>query len=95
MDKPKMYQNKVDKEFHNNKLVYVSYDNRNNYMKSDVRKKATSIINSNSFIYSKLVHIKIDDNIIMRKIIGIYNDNIVTIDNEYIPIDNIQDIYIW
>ena len=94
MDKPKMYQNKVDKEFHNNKLVYVSYDNRNNYMKSDVRKKATSIINSNSFIYSKLVHIKIDDNIIMRKIIGIYNDNIVTIDNEYIPIDNIQDIYI-
>ena len=94
MDKPKMYQNKVDKEFHNNKLVYVSYDNRNNYMKSDVRKKATSIINSNSFIYSKLVHIKIDDNIIMKKIIGIYNDNIVTIDNEYIPIDNIQDIYI-
>ena len=30
----------------------------------------------------------------MRKIIGIDHDNLVTIDNEYIPIESIQDIYV-
>ena len=96
-EKPKMYQNKVSKEFHNNKLVYTSFDKQNNdirYGTGDIRKKINEIINSNTFIYSKMVHIIIGNEVISRKIIGIYNNSLITIDNEYIPIDNIQDIYI-
>lgn len=100
--KPKMYQNKVNKEFHNNKSVYVSYEENNTISKdydkvvdsNIIRKKIDEIVNSNNFIYSKLVHIVIGNETITRKIIGIYNDNLVTIDNEYIPISNIKDIYI-
>ena len=101
MNKPKMYQNRVNKEFHNNKVVYTSFDKSNHLEKynevvdsNEIRKKINNIINSNSFIYSKLVHIVIGNEIILRKIVGLYNNNLVTIDNEYIPIDNIKDIYV-
>ena len=97
-DKPKMYQNRINKEFHNNRIVYTSFDKNNSglykYDTNDIRKKINDIISSNSFIYSKLVHIIIGNETITRKIIGVYNNNLITIDNEYIPIDNIQDIYI-
>lgn len=96
-EKPQMYQNRVNKEFHNNKIVYTSFDKNVNikqYTGDEIRKKINSIINSNSFIYSKLVHILINNETITRKIIGIYSNNLITIDNEYIPIDNIEDIYI-
>jgi len=98
-DKPKMYKNKIDKEFHNNKVVYMSSDKSNDKktisieQSSDVRKKINDIINSNSFIYRTRVNIVIGDEVISRKIIGVFNNNLVTIDNEYIPIDNIKDIY--
>ena len=95
-EKPKMYQNKINKEFHNNTLVYMS-NNQNNkntiYGINDIRKKINDIINSNSFIYYANVHIILDNDTIIRKIIGINNNNLVTIDNEYIPIENIKDIY--
>lgn len=95
-NKPKMYHNKIDKEFTNNKLVYTSFDKKNadNISSNDIRKKINDIVNADTFIYSKLVNIVIGNNIIKRKIIGIYNNNLITIDNEYIPIDNILDIYI-
>ena len=98
-DKPKMYQNKVNKEFHNNRMVYATYneeeatDNSINDI-NDIRKKISNIIESNNFIYSKLVNIVIGNDIIKRKIIGIYNNNLVTIDNEYFPLNNIKDVYV-
>lgn len=101
-EKPKMYQNRINKEIHNNKLVYSSFDNDNKINNiysevvdsNEIRKKINNIINSNNFIYSKMVHIVIGSEIITRKIVGLYNNNLITIDNEYIPIDNIKDIYI-
>ena len=96
-EKPEMYQNRVNKEFHNNKIVYTSFDKNvriKQYTGDEIRKKINNIINSNSFIYSKLVHIVINNETITRKIIGIYSNNLITIDNEYIPIDNIEDIYV-
>lgn len=94
-DKPKMYQNKISKEINNNRVIYMSNntDKKSNIGNSDIRKKINDIINSNTFIYSKRVNIVIGNDIISRKIIGIINNNLVTIDNEYIPIDNIYDIY--
>ncbi len=95
-DKPQMYHNKISKEFNNNKSFFASYERRinNKWDSSNIRKKIDEIINANTFIYSKLVNIVIDGVIIKKKIIGIFNNNLITIDNEYIPVDSIQDIYI-
>lgn len=95
-DKPKMYQNTLKKVFNNNKKIFVSYnDNNSNIVSSsnDIRKKINNIVNSNNFIYRTKVNIVIDNDILVKKIVGIYNNNLVTLDNEYIPIDKIRDIY--
>ena len=90
---PKIYHN-TRKEFKNNKEVYLSYDNKpskNNI--SDIKEKIINILNSSDFIYRTKVFIKMDNQIITKKIIGLKNDYLLTIDNELIPIDKIQDIY--
>lgn len=89
-----MYQNKVDKVFNNNKNIFTTLNNKNRVMESnDIRKKINSILNGNDYIYRVNVHILLDTGLIDRKIIGIYNNNLITLDNEYIPIDSILDIY--
>jgi len=96
-EKPKMYQNKVDKEIRNNREVFMSSDRSNTnhhvWSSNDIRKKINDLVNSTSFIYHTKVNIVIGNEVIVRKIVGIYNNNLVTIDNEYIPIDSITDVY--
>ena len=96
MAKPELYHNKEYKEFHNNREVFMSSDRENNSSiksSNDIRKKVNDIINSTSFIYQTMVNIVIGNEIIKKKIIGIRGNNVVTIYNEYIPLDNIKDIY--
>lgn len=93
---PKMYHNTEKKNFNNNKRIYTSYEENNNFtIKStdDIRKKITSIINSQNFIYRTKVNLVIDNHIIEKKIIGLSGNNLITIDNEHIPLEKITDIY--
>lgn len=94
-DKPKMYRCDTKKRFNNNKIVYASYNDNNIkvYDTNDIRKKINNIFNSDNFIYRTKVNIVIDNQIITKKIVGLYNNNLVTIDNEHIPINLISDIY--
>ena len=93
--KSNMYHNKIDKQFTNNSIFYSTLEKNNKVFESnDIRKKIQNIFNSNDYIYRVNVHILLDSGLITRKVIGIYNNNLVTIDNEYIPISNIKDIYI-
>lgn len=95
-NKPEMYRGNIKKEFNNNKSIYASYNDKKEikvYDTSEVRKKINDIFSSNNFIYRTKVKIVIDNQVITKKIIGIYNDNLVTIDNEHIPINIIKDIY--
>ena len=97
IDKPKMYKCNDKKEFNNNRSVFASYVDNNKTFKvydtSDVRKKINDIFNSNNFIYRTKVNLVIDNHVLTKKIVGVYNDNLVTIDNEHIPINIINDIY--
>ena len=95
MEKPKMYQNKIAKVFHNNKMIYMSNSkpSYNPVKVNDIKAKINNIINDSSFIYRTKVKLVINNETITKKIIGVNNDNLVTIDNEYIPIATIQDIY--
>ena len=95
-NKPKMYRCETKKEFNNNQNVYVSY-NSNNYNtvsnSIDIRKKINNLFQSPNFIYRTKVNIEVDNQILTKKVVGVYNNNLVTIDNEQIPIDLIKDIY--
>lgn len=99
---PSVFQNKIDKKINNNETV--AYGDRNKEMKEEkkqnnaelenmnVKQKITKIFNSSNYIYKANVKIKLKDKEITKKIIGKNNKNIITIDNEVIPIDDIIDI---
>lgn len=94
--KPEMYRGNIKKEFNNNRNIYASYKDNGEvlvYDTSEIRKKINDIFNSNNFIYRTKVNIVMNNQTITKKVIGIYNNNLVTIDNEHIPINIIQDIY--
>ena len=94
--KPEMYRGNIKKEFNNNRSIYASYKDSGEvrvYDTSEVRKKINDIFTSNNFIYRTKVNIVIDNKTVTKKVIGVYNNNLVTIDNEHIPINIIQDIY--
>jgi len=94
--KPEMYRGNIKKEFNNNRSIYASYKDSGEvlvYDTSEVRKKINDIFTSNNFIYRTKVNIVMDNKTVTKKVIGVYNNNLVTIDNEHIPINNIQDIY--
>lgn len=93
---PKMYHHHENKIFNNNRKVYYGKNSKevsDILTTNDIRKKINDIINSPSFIYRTNVSIVIGNDIIQRKIVGIYNNNLITIDNEQIPLDSITDIY--
>ena len=95
-DRPKMYRCETNKSFTNNQNIYASYQSNNNHKVTDiidVRKKINNLFNSPDFIYRTKVNIVTEEGILTKKVVGIYNNNLVTIDNEQIPINLIKDIY--
>ena len=95
-DKPKMYRGEVRGDINNNRSIYASYNDKKDirvYDSSEVRKKIDDIFNSSTFIYRTKVNIVMNGELLVKKVIGVYNNNLVTIDNEHIPISMIDDIY--
>ena len=102
---PRMYHNKIDKDVSNNERVFSTLDrggkrkditnffinNRNNYT---VEQKISNIFNSPNYIYKIDVVIVTDTSRDTKRIIGKTKTNLITMDNEYIPINKIRDIYI-
>ena len=66
-------------------------NNRNNLT---VEQKIQNIFNSPNYIYKIDVVIVTDNNKVNKRIIGKNKNNLITMDNEYIPINTIRDIYI-
>ena len=89
---PKIYHDKDIKKFNNNKKVFLSYERKDKKEEIDIRRKINDILSSPNFIYRAKVHIKMNNEIISKKIIGFKNDNLITIDNELIPVDKIENI---
>lgn len=104
-DLPKMYQNSFDKKINNNKCVFSSLvdktedrsnNSNNNFIKNDrftIEQKIFNIFNSKNYIYKADVTIVTDNQVLNKRIVGKNNNNLITIDNEYIPISIIKDIY--
>jgi len=99
---PEMFRCNFVKNINNNKTIFSSLmDNKNdnkknNNIKTDrftIEQKIFNIFNSKDYIYKADVTIVTDEQTINKRIIGKNNENLITIDNEYIPISIIKDIY--
>lgn len=96
----KMYQNKTNKKFDNTQKIYSSiYKNniKNNKLKNinyNIEQKINNIFKSPNYVYKIDVVIETDEETIEKRIIGKNRKNLITIDNEYIAIDKIRDIYL-
>ena len=107
---PKMYRNKIDKEITNNEKIFSTmYNYKNNIIEKEdrninqtitskktytVEQKIANIFNSPNYIYKIDVVIVTDTETKNKRIVGKTKTNLITIENEYIPINIIRDIYI-
>lgn len=83
---PKVFQNKITKPIGNNDRVFYGVN-------KNVRKSTTidDLFKPNE-IYRTNVKITLNDKTIEKKIIGRTQNNLITIDNEIIPISDIVQI---
>ena len=77
-----------DRKISNNNIFI---NNKNNYT---VEQKIYNIFNSPNYIYKIDVTIVTDKGKTNKRIVGKTKTNLITMDNEYIPINTIRDIYI-
>ena len=101
---PKMYQTKINKVVPSIQKVYSTLDTKDDlieersipstkYSSISIEKKIDNIFKAPDYVYKADVTIVTDTEILKRRIIARNRNNIITIDNEYIPISIIRDIY--
>lgn len=96
---PKMYQSKINKDIKNMKKVYSTLDrttteeSTNKYPSISIDKKINDIFTSGNFVYKADVTIITDTDTLKKRIVARNQNNLITLDNEYIPISIIRDIH--
>ena len=104
---PKVFANSLE-EIHNNSTVFYSADfntstlddSSNRSAEESIKKlngitvtqKISEIFNSPYYIYKAEVDITLDSGKVTKKIIGKNQKNLITMENELIPIETIRDI---
>lgn len=97
-DLPKVFHNKIDKKFDNNRSVFYSSNSYNDVESIDstdhrtVIQKINDIFSSPNYVYKANVEITLKDKKITKRIIGRNKNYIITMDNNLIPITDIVDI---
>lgn len=100
---PKMYHNDINRELHNNERVFSTMYNDLKIEKNiknkinnnlSIERKIANIFNSPHYIYKIDVVIKTDTDTLNKRIVAKTKTDLITIDNEYIPISTIRDIYV-
>lgn len=95
MNLPRVYQNRNIGSINNDQeYFYSALNNKNNIeiKKVDVDKKINNLFKSNKYIYKINVHIITNKKEMDTTIIGKINNNLITIENNLIPIKDIVDI---
>ena len=101
--KPKVFENEINKNIHNNKEVFDSakeefeireekeevHDGQDN---SSVVDKITRLLNRNGYIFNVDVLIITRDGQFKTHIASVVNNHIITLDNDVINIDDVVDI---
>ncbi|MDD2434685.1 MAG: hypothetical protein PHO63_00320 [Bacilli bacterium] len=101
---PSVYANRNMNNSKNNERVYYSHkeeprtiqkslDNKlPSLIGQNVEQKINTIFASSNYIYKADVEITLDTGKVIKRVIGRNNNNLVTMDNELIPINKIIDI---
>lgn len=94
MKLPNLYTSKFDKKI-DNSMDYVKLNDQkpNNLSKMEIKKKIDNIFQSPNYIYKIKVKIILKDKTLEKYLIGISKNNLITIDNEMINVNDIVDIY--
>lgn len=102
MDKklPKVFANKIDKNISNNERIYYSSNEskiiespkENKLEGKNIYQKINDIFSSEKYVYKADVDIRLKNGMKRAKIIGHNNGYLITIDNELIPISDVEDI---
>jgi len=107
MDKklPSVFANRIEKDFTNNEKVYFSKSSNikngeeknadSAFLRNDsINQKIRKIFNSRNYIYKAKVEIVQNGKKSVKNIIGKRGNELITLDNEVIPIETIEDIKI-
>ncbi len=99
---PKMYQNKINKTVNSIQKVYSTIGEdktrkpetrSSRYGSISIDQKIDNIFSAPDYVYKADVTIVTDTETMHKRIVARNNNNVITIDNEYIPISIIRDIY--
>ena len=95
---PKVFANKIDKELKNNATVYYDKNEVRNEQKDNsnsiftVNQKINQIFSSARYVYKADVIITTKNGKVNKRIIGRNRNELITMDNEVININDIIDI---
>ena len=96
-DLPKLYHCKINKPINSVQKVFTTINNDTyndvKYPNVSIDRKIANIFNSNDYVYKADVVIVTDNDTLHKRIVAKNKNNLITIDNEYIPINIIRDIY--
>jgi hypothetical protein len=96
---PKVYAQKVDHDT-NRSVAYTKSEEKKEIRKTDfkieksVEEKIREIFNNVNYVYKIEVVIETNEGKVTKYLVGRNKENIITMDNEQIPIKDIKDIYI-
>ena len=85
----KGYQEKEEVNFNEN---LTGIKNLFNKKEKNINQKINDIFNSPNYVYKADVLIKFDNDEVVKRIVGRNKNNLITIENELIPISKIIDI---
>ena len=93
---PRVFASKIDKSINNNEECVVSKNEEQKLKQieidKNIRQKINEIFASYKYVYKADVIITTKQGEINKTIIGKKDNNLITIDNEFIDINNIKDI---
>lgn len=95
---PKVFANKIDKELNNNATVYYDKNEVRNEQKDNsnsifnVNQKINQIFSSARYVYKADVIITTKNGKVNKRIIGRNRNELITMDNEVINVNDILDI---
>lgn len=101
---PDLFANKINKELNNNEKVAVTKDDAKDTLETksekkesisyekNINQKISSLFASPKYVYKIDAIITLKDKKVTKKIIGKNQNNLITIENELIPIGDIIDI---
>lgn len=99
---PKVFANSIDKKLNNNETVYYERNEKEKVEKPkktnglsesfNINQKINKIFGSSRYVYKADVDITLKDGKVSKKVIGRNKNELITMDNELIQIDDIVDI---